>query len=182
MRGLHFIIFLFCLALAGSAQALEVSVPDMQAQAGTVFSVPLVIDSVDNLAGVKIVLKYDPKIIVFEKADKSRYTTSLLHVVNSQNPGQLIIVMAGARGIQGKEFPVMTLGFKANPCPQPPCSAGLEITEAQFMSDKLVNLAHTIKNGQVTVFAIQAPTASKDAPVPAPPSPPQEDSSTPPAP
>ena len=46
-----------------------------------------------------------------------------MHIINDRTPGKLIIVMAGARGIQGKGMTILTLNF----------TVVIEIPEAQLM-------------------------------------------------
>jgi len=47
------------------ALAAEVYIPPIQARSGSEILVPIMIDRVDNLAGVKLVLNYDPKLLQF---------------------------------------------------------------------------------------------------------------------
>ena len=46
-----------------------------------------------------------------------------MHIINDKTPGKLIIVTAGARGIQGKGMTILTLNF----------TVVIEIPEAQLM-------------------------------------------------
>ncbi len=89
-----------------------VYVPEVERTSGESVDIPIMIDSVDNLAGVKLVMEYDPKILFFQKGAKTSHTDSLMHIINDKIPGKLIIVMAGAKGIKGKAFSILTLTFK----------------------------------------------------------------------
>jgi hypothetical protein len=120
-----------------NAFATEIRIPALTAQAGETVQIPIKIDEIDNLAGVKIVMTYDPKILSFQEGVKSQETNPLMHVVNDKKPGLLIVVMAGARGIKGKDFPIMTLTFKVKEGLKGNHSTKISITEVQLMSEDL---------------------------------------------
>jgi hypothetical protein len=105
-------LFLFIsVSWPGLGGATEIRISPLTAHPGQTIDVPITIDDVDNLAGVKLVMSYDPEILVFKKGAKTKQTDSLMHVVNDKKPGQIIVVMAGARGIKGKNIPIFTLSF-----------------------------------------------------------------------
>ncbi|ACL04106.1 cellulosome anchoring protein cohesin region [Desulfatibacillum aliphaticivorans] len=152
------------ICLAGLGHAVEVSIAQAEAKSGETISVPIMIDAVDNLAGVKLVVLYDANVLEFKNAVKGPKAGSLMHVVNSKTPGRVVVVMAGARGIKGENFPIVTLDFLAKPCAQESCISNLKITEAQLMSDKLKDLEFSLKSQDVVVVPSKEATAS-----PAPP-------------
>ena len=96
---------------ASAASGTELYIPALTAKSGATVEVPIKIDRVDNLAGVKLVLKYEKNILTFKKAARTKQTSSLMHIVNDKKPGILIVVMAGARGIKGKDFAILSLLF-----------------------------------------------------------------------
>ena len=79
---------------AAAVPASEISIPALSVKSGSAIEVPIKIDKVDNLAGVKLVLKYDPKILTFVRAVRSKQTASLMHIVNDKKPGILIVMMS----------------------------------------------------------------------------------------
>jgi len=141
-------VIIFSLAFeAVCAEAVKLYIPPIKAKIGQSFEAPVMIDAVENLAGIKLVIAYDDKILKYESAAKTEPTSSLMHVVNDKKSGELIIVMAGAQGIQGKEFPVLNLRFKTEPNLSPDATTSIRITEVQLMSDKLVELkAEVVQN------------------------------------
>ncbi|MBI9077817.1 MAG: hypothetical protein JEZ02_20630 [Desulfatibacillum sp.] len=158
MRPYRFIQIIMALVcglpcLAGLGHALEVSIPSATVTAGDAITVPVMIDSVDNLAGVKLVIQYDAQVLEFQKAAKGQKAGSLMHVVNSKNPGRVVVVMAGARGIKGEAFPIVTLDFTAKPCSLESCPANLKIVEAQLMSDQLKDLDFSMQSQSVMVVS-----------------------------
>ena len=99
-------------------------------------SFSLVIDKADKIAGLKVSIVYDKTLLSFKKAEKSKATSSFLHVVNDKNPGRLIIVMASAKGVSGENLPLLHLSFEkvdsdANP------NSSLKVTEIQLMTESL---------------------------------------------
>jgi len=134
------------------AVAAELSIPPQTAKAGTSVAVPLMIDTIDNLAGIKIVIEYDRKLLHFTKGEKTKKTNSLMHVINDKVPGKLIIVMAGARGIGGKRFPILILTFETAKDLKKEQSAGIEIIDVQLMSDQLKDIEHTVKVNPLAIM------------------------------
>lgn len=138
MFGLMF--FLFC---SSSAIGTELYIPALTAKSGQTLEVPIRIDQVDNLAGIKIVMTYDPELLKFKKAAKTQNTSALMHIVNDKTPGLIIVVMAGARGIKGDDFAIMTLSFNIKQGLKGNHTTRIKITEAQLMSDDLKDIKFT---------------------------------------
>lgn len=134
-----------------AASGVEVYIPTVQARSGEALSVPVMINHTDNLAGVKLVLQYDPALLTFRSGAKTAHTSELMHVVNDKTPGRLIIVMAGARGIKGTDIPLFTISFTAAANVAEETTTRIEITENQLMSDQLNVIACRIRTEPVTI-------------------------------
>ena len=130
---------------AAAVSAARVILPGQTARAGQVITIPVMIDQGDNLAGIKLVMKYNAELLNFRAAAKTQKTSSLMHIVNDKTPGLLIIVMAGAKGIQGKNFSLLSLNFEIKKGLKGNHNTRLNITEIQLMSDKLKNITCDIK-------------------------------------
>jgi len=130
----------------------ELYTPSLKVKSGQSVDIPIMIDQVDNLAGVKLVMTYDPKILTYQKAAKTEQTTSLMHIVNDKKPGILIIVMAGPKGIKGKDFSIFALTFKAKKGLKNNHTTRLKITEVQLMSDKLKDIKCNIRIDPLTIL------------------------------
>ena len=133
------------------ALGVELTFPAVEIEPGGGFEIPILVDGVENLAGVKLSLTYDQRVLTFKKAEKTRATTSLMHIVNDKKPGVLIIVMAGARGIKGKEFPLLRLSFEAKTPENLPHETKIEVKEIQLMSDQLKDLAAKTVIGPILI-------------------------------
>ncbi len=110
------------------------------------------IDKVDNLAGVKMVLNYDPEILLFKKGTKTSQTSALMHIVNDKKPGLLILVMAGATGIKGKDFPILKLTFEIKEGLKGNHTTEIKIKEVQLMSDQLKEIETKIISNPITIL------------------------------
>ena len=140
---LLFIGTCFGLLLMLSAQkagAVQVYIPPLTVTAGQTVRIPVKVDQVDNLAGFKLVLHYDPQLLKYKGAAKTSHTAPLMHIVNDRKPGVLIVVMAGARGIQGRDMVLFTMTFEVPESVSVQTRTRLEITEVQLMSDTLKEL------------------------------------------
>ena len=135
------------------AWGTELSIPAVKAKSGQSVDVPVMIDLVDNLAGVKLVMKYDTEILTFKKADKTKHTSSLMHIVNNKKPGTLVIVMAGARGIKGKNFSILSLRFEVKKGLKSSLTTKMKLHEIQMMSDKLKDIKCKVKIEPLTIAA-----------------------------
>jgi hypothetical protein len=129
----------------------ELYIPAVTTRAGQSIEIPIRIDHIDNLAGVKIVMKYDPNLLIFRKASKTNHTSSLMHIVNDKKPGHLIVVMAGAKGIKGDDFSILTLFFDIKGGIKTNQTTRLKITEVQLMSDELKDLKFTININPIAI-------------------------------
>jgi len=154
------------LLLPALAAAAELSIPPVVAMAGEIVVVPLKIDAVDNLAGAKMVLAYDPAVLTFQKAAKTAETSSLMHVVNDRQPGRLIVVMAGAVGIKGKDFALLNLSFLAGRADGLPQTTRLEIIEAQLMSDQLKEIPCTLSTAELQIIPAAVEPRAVEPPAP----------------
>jgi hypothetical protein len=147
------LIFLLFSSLSwqGSVSATEIRIHPITTRPNQTIDVPIIVDEVDNLAGVKLVMSYDPEILVFKKGAKTKETDSLMHVVNDKKPGQLIVVMAGARGIKGKNVPIFTLTFEVKSVPKGNHVTKIAVTEVQLMSDQLKEIKCTVVVDPITI-------------------------------
>ncbi len=134
-------------ASATPATGMQVRIPDAEVKVGDRFSLPVTVDRTGNLAGLKLVLRYDPALLRFTRLDKSAVTAPLMHVVNDKTPGRLIVVMAGARGVKGKDFPLAILHFTALKAGR----SAVTIEQWEFMADTLKPVTATIHSGTISV-------------------------------
>lgn len=143
------------------ALGVELTFPAVEIDPGGGFEMPVMVDGVENLAGVKLSLSYDQRVLTFKKAEKTRATTSLMHIVNDKKPGVLIIVMAGARGIKGKKFPLLRLSFEAKTPDNLPHETKIEVKEIQLMSDQLKDLPAKIVSRPILIRIPEKPVKTE---------------------
>ena len=139
---------IFWISLALGA---ELSIPPLNGKSGQPIDIPIMIDLAEDLAGVKLVMTYDPEILTFKKGSKTKQTDSLMHIINDKKPGLLIVVMAGARGIKGTDFPLLILTFAVKKGLKGHHSTQIKITEVQLMSDKLKEIKCNTRVGPITI-------------------------------
>ena len=130
-------LFLLSLPCSQKASAAIVGTPALEIKTGETVQVPVAVDQAEGLAGIKIVLRYDSALLRFVGAEKTPASASLMHVVNDKKPGRLVIVMAGAKGINGRNVKLIVLEFKAQPDLQNRKVAAFQVDEIQLMSDQL---------------------------------------------
>lgn len=104
------------------------------------FQLLLMVDKIDKLAGMKVSMTYDKEMLKFVKAEKTQKTSSLMHVVNDKVPGKIIVVMAGAKGISGKNISLLKLSFTRKSDDKNKKSSMVKVTEIQLMSEELKDI------------------------------------------
>jgi hypothetical protein len=153
--------FLFALAWPGSIWAASVHIPSVQAAPGEQVEIPVNLEKVENLAGMKLVLIYDSKVLLFQKERKAPVAQSLMHIVNPKIPGKLIVVMAGAKGVQIKNGPIIYLTFKVSVKIGSRKKIPIKIEEVQLMTEQLKNLNPTTKDGEVVLVENTVPKSTQ---------------------
>jgi hypothetical protein len=150
-----FILLLFlppAILAASPVWGAELRIPDLKGRSGQEIRVPLVLDQVGNLAGVKLIIHYDKELLTFKEGTKSPSTQSLMHIINDKTPGKLIVVMAGARGIQGKEMTILTLTFAIKKGLTGNHTTAIEAPEVQLMGDDLKEIECKVKPGMLLIL------------------------------
>ena len=112
---------------------------------GSLINIPIIIDQVNGLAGLKLVITYDKDVLKFKEGQKTPISQSLMHIINDQKPGRLVIVLAGARGVSGKNISFINLTFNVEKPFKNPGSTKLEIPEVQLMTEQLQEIPCTVR-------------------------------------
>lgn len=143
-QAMHLCRFLLLISIFFSASTcFAASIYSVPRSDGEHVRVSIDIDKVTKLAGLKVSISYDQNALQFMEASKTKATTSLMHVVNDNTPGRLIIVMAGAKGISGENLSIMDLEFR--PVSDPGRASGIiKIEEIQLMDENLHDIQATI--------------------------------------
>lgn len=106
------------------------------------------IDQVTALAGIKLSISYDKNALRFNGAKKTKETNPLMYVVNDKHPGKLIIVMAAAKGISGRNLRVVDLSFTM--LSKKLKNFDFNIDQVQLMSEDLKEIPVTISEMKST--------------------------------
>lgn len=145
--GLALLGFVFAPFWGGSSVfGAELTIAAVQAKAGQDIRVPITIDQADHLAGIKLVINYNKEALAFTGGARSKSTDSMMHVINDKTPGKLIVVMAAARGISGKDVTLLTLFFNVKKVPTEGNAPLITIVDSQLMGDDLKDIPCKIKN------------------------------------
>ena len=140
---------------ATTAFAVELMIPAITVQSGETVELPVKIDRVENLAGVKLVMQYDRDLLAYKKGGRAASTVSLMHIVNDKKPGRLILVMAGAKGIGGADISIFSLFFETKEGLKSDHRSEISITECQLMSDRLEALPCDVNTQPITITPLK---------------------------
>ena len=130
---------------AATVFGAELNVPVVAGTQGEVVKLPVTVDKVEKLAGIKLAMVYDLNVLKFQKAEKTPYTANMLHVVNDRVPGKLIIVLAAAKGFDGEKAALVELTFELLKDVKKEDKIALQITGAELMNDKLKRIEVNLK-------------------------------------
>jgi len=144
MTGFYFFIGSVCIVLSAEKKA-QLIFSEMSVNPGQKIEIPVLLNNVPNMAGIKLAFKFDKDLLTYVKSEKTKTTASLMHIVNDKHPGKLVIVMAGARGVAVNNQPVMNLFFSVNKNIPKQVDTRFKVTELQLMSDSLKELAYELK-------------------------------------
>lgn len=136
-----------CCLLTGisPSHGAELYTAPARTNSGSRISIPIIIDQVQGLAGLKLVVTYDKDALKFKEGQKTRISQSLMHVVNDQKPGRLVVVMAGATGVGGRDITLIDLVFTVAMAAGNPGGVKLDVQEVQLMSEQLKEIPCTVR-------------------------------------
>jgi len=164
MKPLHVIIIgIFILGTTSYGWSAEKKAQlifsEMTAKPGQKIKIPVLLNNVPNMAGIKLALKFDKDLLTYKKSEKTKTTASLMHIVNDKHKGKLVIVMAGARGVPVNNQSIMNLYFQVNESVSKPVDTKFKVTELQLMTDALKELAYEYKIHPIHIQASQQSNA-----------------------
>ncbi|CAB5124168.1 hypothetical protein D3OALGA1CA_2780 [Olavius algarvensis associated proteobacterium Delta 3] len=131
--------------------AAQLVIPKISGKPGGTIAIPIVLKDVDKLAGLKLTIEFDSKLLLYRKAVKSSQASTLMYLENANTPGRLAVVMAGAVGISGREIPILTVIFSINKNINSLKRTTLTIRESQWMNDALEEIPHTTDSGPIII-------------------------------
>jgi len=159
-----YLLIILIICFSTTASATSIIFPPFEATSGQAINIPVIIDNIDNMAGIKLSLEYDNKILIYQKGEKTRITSSLMHIINDKKPGKLIIVMAGARGVKVTNQAIINLYFKVNNIEKDTVSTSFVVKEIQLMSDTLKEIDCNIKVNPVVITKNKSKKIEKQNP------------------
>lgn len=136
-----------------SAEAATLSIPKIQGKKGEMVSVPVEIKEAKGIAGLKFTFVYPKDILSYKNYKVSPLIKDKQVLLNSREPGQLILVMAGAEGIKEKEGILVTFDFDvivsdviaSKESNIRPVVLGIE--KVEILDEKIKPVPFTIENG-----------------------------------
>lgn len=76
---------------ASMVLATQPVTPALKTAPGRIVDIPVMIDQAENLAGIKMTIRYDIKILKFIEATKTKKTSNFMHILNEKNRGCLLL-------------------------------------------------------------------------------------------
>lgn len=146
------VCFFFALPGSSSAVAASLQIAPVVIPGGQSFALPVNIDKVNKLAGIKVVLEYDSTCLIYEKTEKSEKTSQMMQVVNDREPGKLVVVMAAAKGISGKALGVFSVYFTSPPGIREKIITKIRVSEVELVDDELKVIPCKLSESQIMLL------------------------------
>ena len=144
--------FFFVFQGISFAKGARIVIAPIEVQSGQPFDVPVMVEPLENIAGIKLVLTYDSTLITYVKIEKSEKTSQMMQVVNDQNPGRLIVVMASAKGISGDQENILIIQFRAAAGIKEKITTKIQITGIELVSEQLKTIPCKLTEGVITLL------------------------------
>jgi len=141
------IIISLILATSISAYAVEISIPEITADANEIIEIPINVGEVRSVFAIELTLEYDAEIIAIGQVKSTDLTKNFLKAANIVSPGKLLISLASARTLNGKGAMVIILARVKDKIPSGK-SSPLNLTTAR-LNEGAIDV--TVKNGKVIV-------------------------------
>ena len=130
-----------------SAYAVEVSIPEITADANEIIEIPINVGEVKGLFSVELTVEYDAEIIIIGPVKSTDLTKNFLKASNVVSPGKLLISLASARTTSGKGTLVIIIAKVKDKVPSGKVSP-LNVTTARLNEGAT---GVTVKNGKLIV-------------------------------
>ena len=140
----------FCTSAWADKSNPKLVLKDQISKPGQLLQIPLIVDNVDNLAGIKLVLDYDQEKLNLKGVTKANKAESLMHMINDRTPGTLILVMAGAKGISLHEEPLAFINIQIKDEAEKGVTT-LNIKQVEVMTDKLKPVQVKTQSSRITI-------------------------------
>ncbi len=129
---------------------LSISVPDTSAAAGSTIMLPINVSSATGIAGVELVLSYDPGILTATGAQVTSLTSGfdLSYPVQT---GKISITMAHSTGISGGSGAIVNVTFQVSPGASAGDTTSLILQSVSLYDESAEPIIATTVNGLFTV-------------------------------
>jgi hypothetical protein len=138
--------FIFAI-LTFAVHAVEVSIPEITADANEIIEIPINIGEVKGIFSIELTVEYDAEIIIIGQVKSTDLTKNFLKASNVVAPGKLLISLASANTVNVKGAVVTILAKVKDKVPSGKFSP-LNLTTAR-LNEGAVEV--TVKNGKLIV-------------------------------
>ena len=146
--NINLIIIGFILAVSTvAAHAVEVSIPEITADANEIIEIPINIGEVKGIFAIELTVEYDAEIIIIGQVKSTDLTKNFLKASNVVSPGKLLISLASANTVNGKGAVVTILAKIKDNLPSGKFSP-LNLTIVRLNEGAV---EATVKNGKLIV-------------------------------
>jgi len=148
MLNIKLIIIGFIFAISTfAAHAVEISIPEITADANEIIEIPINVGEIKGLFSIELTVEYDAEIIMIGQVKSTDLTKNFLKASNVVAPGKLLISLVSANTVSGKGTLVIILAKIKDKVSSGKFSP-LNLTTAR-LNEGAVKV--TVKNGKIIV-------------------------------
>jgi hypothetical protein len=129
-----------------------VFMPDITVKIGQPVILPVNINKVEKLAGIKLVIGYDANFLGYVESKKTDVSKSFMHVVNDKKPGELIVVMASAKGLTAEKATILNIAFSLKNTIDKKVTSIIRVSEGELMDENLKKIEFNPFEAKVTII------------------------------
>lgn len=145
------LLLLSSLLLVQLALATDLIVTSATATPGQQISLQVLLQPGSHVAGLKMTIGYDADVMTFVRADKLADANGMMYVVNDRQPGKLIVVMAGAKGVETPKVALLDLVFQIRQPIHNDMNTHVHLMDVEAKSDQLKSVPLQLRSGDVHI-------------------------------
>ena len=130
-----------------------VTLPDMTGRSGDTITVSVSVDDATGIAGVELVLSYDPNLLTATGAQPATLTSGF-EISYRIHTGKIAITMAQSTGITGGSGTLVNMSLQVSEDISPEATCPLTLTKVSLYDEDTQSISAAVRNGMFTVAQV----------------------------
>ena len=132
-------------------------IPELTAKPGDTITVPINITDATGVAGADIVVTYDKNVLIFKECKTTTLSSGMNLVVNTETAGEIILSMAGTKGIAEGSGTIVEIVFEVSAAAKSGSKSPLIFTDVALYDELGNDIPVQTEDGTLTIEAAPHP-------------------------